>query len=183
MLTINYQWRRLIVSLLDEYLEGLIFDSGGSSEIDYYNQVRSLINDLYTANGATVSTFLEASRTIDQSLTPSAVNAIQFNTGDYDTNNVTRINIPHDGTWMITANCAFVTNGNKRVNMYIMVNGVAPFIAAEISPTLDGEAHSIARVIELVANDYVELIIVPSLAGVGFNHTVRSPVMSLASWD
>lgn len=110
----------------------------------------------------------------NQSIPDSTVTAIAFANEEIDTagfhdnaTNNTRITIPTTGRYQITAQAQFAANSTGYRYIRVRKNGTTsllyfsePAISAGIEKTL-----SATRIVDLVATDYIELIVVQSSGG------------------
>lgn len=105
----NYEWRKIIVGVLESELPKLIPQTATATEIqDYETRVIELINDIYTLETPTMTApyqlNTERDTTTQTLLAANSPNAISWNQGHYTAGTPTRLICPEDGIYIITAN-------------------------------------------------------------------------------
>lgn len=180
-LELNYLWRRLLPDLLMRLYDETLY-TGTEEEIETaIGNVDKLIEGLYaSATGSMSATFLEASRTTTQSLS-NGDTAIIWNSGDYDVSNPTRLIIPFDGIFIVSGNAEFSAGSSQRMDVKIVVNGST--IAISRVSAGNNRAHSMARSIELSANDYLEMIVTTNSASVSLDLSQLNPTLSVVGLE
>ena len=161
--SLNYEWRQLVVPILYDGLFRYLNDITNEIERQtYIARVDALIDDIYTPEVTMLKDFHAVARITTQAIGAGTPTLVQWSTGsDYDAANPTRL-ATGAGTNTITANVHFSSASASVGHVAIKKNG-----AILQMQTLDGLATnyvSIAAIDVSDNDDYYELEILSNQA-------------------
>lgn len=160
---INYQWRRVIVGILERELPRIApVDISEADMNTYQDRIDALIEDIYTIESVPVVEPFQLNTERDTStqtlFAASSPNAIIWNQGSFVIANPTRLPCTVDGIYLITANFR-VTNANAIVwEVRLRKNGTDELLRVSHVSTTSWQA-SITWQFSALDGDYVEILI------------------------
>jgi hypothetical protein len=172
---LNYQWRRIIVGILERELPKFAPD-----DTDYQDRINTLIQDIYDLSEPLPMLNVEfkaATKSNTQALTGGSEASVLFNTGDHEASpNVNRIK-PTTGKVSITGFVHVTSAVASQLTLAIRKNGTTDVVRQAFANTATAQKMAITVQDECDADDYYELRVLTNQ-----NATIQNTEFAYLKW-